>query len=163
MEKRLKRVRRVRRILISIFCAAAALVILFGFVLGFATVSGRSMMDSYRDGDVVLYVRLGKPDRGDVVNIRVPGGEFYVKRVLGVGGDVIDLKDGVLYVNGEAENGSCIKGVTLPEGTAVRYPYTVPEGCLFVVGDNREESVDSRSFGALPEKNVKGTIRITLF
>ena len=136
--------------------------VLFRFVIGFSVVDGVSMQETYMKGETVLYLRLTRsPEKGEVVFVRIPSGDYYIKRVIAKGGDVVDLNGGVLYVNGEAEEGDYIYGVTRPEDLVVSYPYTVPEGYLFLLGDNREESIDSRSFGAISEKEVRG--RVVLF
>lgn len=159
MEQKLKRIRRLRRTLLIVICLGVALGVVFRFFIGVSQVNGRSMMDTYTDGEWVLYSRFtGKVETGDVVNIKLPTGEYYIKRVLAMGGDTVELTDGVMYVNGIPEEGSYIRGVTKAEGVEVSYPFRVPDGFLFVVGDNREESIDSRSFGALPEGNLKGII-----
>ena len=94
----------------------------------------------------------------DVVFAKMPSGSNYVKRIVALPGDVVDLRDGVLYVNGAAEERVHHIGDTLPQDGIVEYPYTVPEDCYFMVGDNREGSIDSRSFGALPTASIKGKL-----
>jgi signal peptidase I len=135
--------------------------------------------------------RLGEPDRGDVVVFErsldpaVPspheddsviedvvnafkslfgwptGGEQdYVKRVLAVGGDTIEGREGVVYVNDEA-----IDEPYLPEGvvTGDFPPQKVPEGQIFVMGDNRGSSDDSRSFGPVPADEVVGRAFLSIW
>ena len=111
------------------FIAAALLIALvFVFVIGVGIVSGVSMNDTLTDGELLIYTRINsKVETGQIVDVHLPTGDNYVKRVIAVGGDVIDLKDGIFYVNGVPEDDSCIKGETLPEQSAVEYPYTVPE------------------------------------
>ena len=81
------------------------------------------------------------------------GTQDFIKRVMAVGGDTIEGKDGGVYVNGER-----VAEPYLPEGleTGTFPPYTVPEGELFVMGDNRGNSDDSRSFGAIEEDALVG-------
>ena len=78
----------------------------------------------------------------------------FVKRVIGVPGDVIDIHDGQVYVNGVKESGDYVLGTTPP--FSGEYPLTVPPGKLFVMGDNREISKDSRSFGCIDVHSVEG-------
>ena len=80
--------------------------------------------------------------------------ERLVKRVIGVAGDEIDIQDGYVYINGERLEESYVNGVTLPGN--VKLPITVGEGELFVIGDNREVSRDSRDFGPIDVKQVEG-------
>lgn len=138
-----------------------ALFLLFRFVIGFSIVSGNSMRETLENGDLVIFTRInGAIARGDVVSVAIPSGEYYVKRVLALGGDIVDLRDGVLYVNGAAEQGDYLRGATYAEEGGFSYPYTVPEGTAFVLGDNREESIDSRFFGAIRLKQVRGVLRV---
>ena len=88
----------------------------------------------------------------------MPAGTNYVKRIVAIAGDTVEIRDGVLYVNGEPEQTTKAVGITLPEEGIVEYPYVVPEGSFFLVGDNREGSVDSRSFGALPASSIRGKL-----
>ena len=125
----------------------------------------------------------GKPDRGDVVVIRNPDGGSvpFVKRLIGLPGDVIELKNETLYVNGKAqaveflpeqhtEDGETVLLGTerlvsrthpirvLPERPALRTfgPITVPENEVFLMGDNRDESRDARFFGSRPISDLLG-------
>ena len=95
---------------------------------------------------------------GDVLSVRMPSGEYYVKRVIAVGGDTVDIRQGKLYVNGEEVEEPYINGATEKKIGGVEFPYTVEDGKLFVMGDNREESMDSRDFGAVIRKQIKGKV-----
>lgn len=137
--------------------------LLFRFGIGLAVVGGSSMSPLLIDGDVVLYTRIVREYRpGDVVSMRVPNGEFYVKRVIAVGGDVVDIRGGRVYVNDKllADEWAC--GETEEETGAVIYPYTVREGNYFVLGDNRRISMDSRSFGEVNRRQIKGKILLAI-
>lgn len=141
----------------------AVIFLLCRFVIGFSVVSGNSMMDTLHSGDIVLYMRISKEiEKGDIISLALPSGEYYVKRVVALGGDVVDLRDGVLYVNGEAETGAYVRGRTLPEAGSFAYPYTVAQGDVFTLGDNREESIDSRFYGAVNLRLVKGVLRMQI-
>ena len=78
----------------------------------------------------------------------------YVKRVIGIPGDEINIESGNVYVNGEKLNEDYIKGETY--GREISFPLTVGEGELFVLGDNREVSKDSRDFGTIKIEQVEG-------
>lgn len=77
-----------------------------------------------------------------------------VKRVVGIEGDEVDIKDGYVYINGKKLNEAYVKGVTLPE--EFKLSVKVGENKLFVLGDNREVSKDSRKFGLIDYKQVEG-------
>ena len=84
----------------------------------------------------------------------------FVKRVIAVAGDEVDLIDGHVYVNGEAiSEGAYVTGHTYDyEAEGIEYPFIVPEGEIWVMGDNRESSGDSREFGSVPVENVTGHV-----
>ena len=139
--------------------ALAAVFCVFRFCIGIAVVGGDSMSPTLMDGDLVLYNRmLSAYQPGDIVSVRVPSGEYYVKRVIATGGDVVDLDHGKVLVNGEILEKDWAYGETDPEAGAIIYPYTVREGNLFVMGDNRPGSMDSRAFGEVNLRQVRGKI-----
>lgn len=141
----------------------AAAVLVFRFVIGFSVVDGVSMSPTLQNGDVVIYTRINPAvRRGDVLSLKLTSGEYYVKRAVALAGDVVELADGVLYVNGQPEAGDYVLGQTFPEDGSVTYPYTVDENCVFVVGDNRGESIDSRFFGAVKLSQVRGVLRLSV-
>ena len=136
---------------------------LFRFVIGFAIVGGPSMEPALADGEFLLYTRMaGDYQPGDIISMRVPSGEYYVKRVVAVGGDVVDLRSGIVYVNGEPLEDIWTTGETREESGAVIYPYRVREGNVFVLGDNREVSMDSRAFGEVSRRQIKGRILLRM-
>lgn len=148
-------------------------------------VEGHSMDTTLADGEYIVINKLayivGEPRRGDVVVLRPPNepNKFYVKRVIGVPGDRIDIRGGEVYVT-PAGSEESVKldepyldeinaGNTYPEvqnrGNASRARYDVPEGEYFVLGDNRMNSTDSRSFAMdgekhpyVPEASIKGRV-----
>lgn len=136
----------------------AALAVLFNVFIGVSRVDGRSMEPTLESGDVVFFTRFNRAyQRGDVVLARMPSGEFYVKRVVALSGDTVELKDCEFYVNGQAVE-LVGQGMCLAQEGIVTYPYTVEEGKYFLLGDNLEHSVDSRSFGALPKSSIRGKL-----
>ena len=90
---------------------------------------------------------------------------YYVKRVIATEGQTVDIHDGSVYVDGVALDEPYIKGVTYPTDMAVQYPVTVNEGYVFVMGDNREHSSDSRvsSLGQVNEKALLGKSQLRVF
>lgn len=134
-------------------------VLVFRFVLGLSVISGASMENTLFDKDNVLYTRIfSELHRGDIVAAHLPDGEYNAKRVIAVAGDVVDLRDGVIYVNGQPETGDYIIGPTLPEEGAFNYPYSVEKDTVFLLGDNRGESMDSRFYAGVSTKQVTGVI-----
>lgn len=143
----------------AVFALALIFFILFRFVIGVSTVSGDSMLPGYEDGDIVVYSRIaGNYSTGDVVSARLSSGEYVIKRVVATGGDVVDISAGSLYICGEKAAEPYASGITQQQEGIVQYPYTVEEGYVFVLGDNREVSLDSRSYGEINESQIKGKV-----
>lgn len=105
----------------------------------------------------------GEVERGDVVVFRFPGdrSKDYIKRVVGLPGDKVELRNKVLYVNGEkwedpyGVNKGGLYGEDMEKNVSFG-PYSVPEGNIFVMGDNRDRSFDSRYWGTVPIYDIKG-------
>ena len=142
-----------------ILLATVALTLVFTLVIGVSSVSGQSMHPTLRDGSAVVYLRpVRNYSVGDVVSVRMSTGERYIKRVVAVEGDTVDLRDGVLYVNDTAESASYAYGETEARGDTVSYPLTLRQGQVFLLGDNRPVSVDSRTFGAVNVSQIQGRV-----
>lgn len=90
---------------------------------------------------------------------------YYVKRIIGMPGDTVDIKDGQVLVNGEVLDEPYYDGVTSIMDYAISYPVTVEEGTVFVMGDNRPNSKDSRSsdLGLVPIKAIEGKSQIRIW
>ena len=122
-------------------------------------IESHSMEPNFFDGQFVLVnklaYKLGEPDRGDVIVFRNPGNEDedYIKRVIGKPGDTIQFVDGEVYVNGEYLDEPFVNAPTL---APIQEPVVVSPDHLFVMGDNRPNSRDSRSFGLLDEDLLVG-------
>lgn len=100
-----------------------------------------------------------EPERGDVLVLNPP--QFsetpYIKRTIAVAGDTVDIRDGAVYVNGERLDEPYLHGLkTACDDQTYCENYVVPEGTVYVLGDNRPESFDSRSFGPVPLDNIIG-------
>ncbi len=96
------------------------------------------------------------PDRNDIIVFQPPGNELsdFVKRVIGIPGDEIDIHDGKVFVNGKERVGDIR---TLPRG-GLEFPLTVPENRYFVLGDNRNASNDSRAWGFVRADDIVGRV-----
>lgn len=133
----------------SLVFAFLTILILFTFLFRIVGVSGTSMMPTLQNGNW-LAVRAVNTEiqRGDIVVVTQPNdlNEPLIKRVIGVGGDIIDIhfETGEVSVNGTVLNEPYIAEPTHRQFD-IAFPLTVPEGCVFVMGDNRNDSLDSRS------------------
>lgn len=113
-----------------------------------AQVPTESMQTTIMAGDRIMALRtsywLGEPERGDVVVFRYPDDPdqktLFVKRIIGMGGDVVKVENGSVYVNGEALEEPYLEVITQGDFG----PFEVPEGSYFMMGDNRNNSLDSR-------------------
>lgn len=123
-------------------------------------VSGASMEETLHDHQIVAVDRfgykIGSPQRGDIVICYYPnaGTKNFVKRVVGVAGDTVAIVNSVTYVNGEAVSEPYIEYPAYSDFG----PYVVEEGRVFVMGDNRANSHDSRYEGALPLSLIQGRV-----
>lgn len=127
-----------------------ALVITTRFI-GFVFVSGPSMQPNLASGDLILIARSHNIERYDIVVIQDDHRKL-VKRVIGLGGERIAMKNGYTYINGEllTEPFQYITGhMTFPE-------MQIPSGQVFVLGDNRANSYDSRTMGPVSVERVRG-------
>lgn len=134
-----------RRDLIWYAAVFLAPLMIFTLILAMARVSGSSMLPGLKDGDFIVCLRHAEPGYGDVVLLREPSGSgrILVKRVEGLPGDEIGIFGGVLY-----RNGAPVDEPYLDPGGDAGSDFdavTVPDGEIFVLGDNRYASMDSRS------------------
>ena len=138
---------------------AILLFILFRFVLGVSTVDGNSMDPTLKNGQRLLFFRLLPTyEVGDIICMRMPNGDQYVKRVIAKAGDTIEITDGSVFVNGQQLEEPYANGVTGLQEDTVEYPMKLEAEQYFVMGDNREHSIDSRSFGAIVVYQIQGKI-----
>lgn len=111
-----------------------------------------------RDGEHIIYP-FHPPRRGDIVVLHPPvnQGKPYIKRIIALPGERIAIRDGGVYINGERLQEDYLQGVTTSWGGSVGHDeITIPEGQVFVMGDNRNNSTDSRIFGAIEIDDIIG-------
>ncbi len=163
LEEKIEKVQRRRewkRFLAECVVVIVAVYLIFHFCIGLAFVSGHSMEPSLKDGELVVFYRLDSSyQTDDIVIVHRDGDVEYIKRIAAEPGDVVELsKEGTLSVNGSEEDRLAVSGQTLPEEGDIEFPYTVPADSYFVLGDNRENSTDSRSFGAVRQEEITGRV-----
>jgi len=154
----------------SLISALLICVLVFVFVVRIMDVNGSSMSPTLINGDRVLVSGLFyEPDRGDIVVFKKDSyndNKALVKRVIAVAGDVvnIDFDNGIIYVNGEPQEEEYIKVSTNTKLDFIG-PQTVPENCLFVMGDNRNASTDSRDkrIGMVDKRLVIGKVLLVVY
>lgn len=155
----------------AIVIALAISVVLYLFFMTPHEVVGTSMFPTYQNGEHLIankvVYRFSKPQKGDVVIFKYSDEQDFIKRVIATPGDKLALKDGKYYLNGQPIDETkyldptiyTSGGEYLKEGEEI----TIEEGYYFVSGDNRPHSSDSRSFGPISEKNVKGRVWLVYF
>ena len=164
-----------------VIVAVVIALILRAHVFEWVIVQGHSMEKTLYDKQVLfinkLEYRYANPKKGDIIIIQIKEGNWsylpviknisaltdilppidevnYIKRVIGLPGDVIDIKDGYVYINGEKQDEEYAKGIT--EEHKGDFPRVVPANNVFVMGDNRQYSQDSRQIGFIPIEKIKG-------
>ena len=137
------------------------------------TVSGASMYPTLHNGDRMILSKIGDINRFDVVVLKAPDENVeYIKRVIGMPGDTLELKQGVLYINGKKIEQPFINTEALQKQTVFIDDFTlqsltgetkIPEGKYFVMGDNRGVSRDSRMIGLIDRKSIEGKAVFTIW
>ncbi|MDO8741832.1 MAG: signal peptidase I [Candidatus Roizmanbacteria bacterium] len=157
----------VMDILETVVFIGSMFIVVYLFILTPNQVKGASMENTFHTGDYILTSRVTykfRPmERGDVVVFKSPKNPDieYIKRIIGLAGDVITISDSVVKVNNNVLDEIYIAAKTnLWEGGCIKdnIPYIVPDGYVFVMGDNRPRSSDSREFCAVTIDSIIGDV-----
>ena len=183
--------REILEWILTIVAAVAIAMPIRAFVFQLVRVEGDSMDDTLANGEIMFTTKFdyattwlcfpwqdaetkqnaarittgGNPERFDVVICRYPGrGDTnFVKRVVGLPGDTVELRNGDLYVNDVKYDEPYVEEKYRSGWLNNFGPYTVPEGKYFVMGDHRNNSNDSRSVGPIPRDMIMGHVRTVVF
>lgn len=152
-------------------------ILVFVYVFSFQQVVGDSMSPVLKDGDIAVLskitYKISSVKRNDVVALKTEDGKVYVKRIIGLPGESISYMDNILYINGETygegflkenvnTNNFMFEDICSKEDCK---DGVIPEDMYLVLGDNREDSLDSRdpSLGLVPKKNIIGKSLIKIW
>ena len=145
------RKRDMRKILESVMIAVLVLA-LFRTFFGIAYVSGESMEPVFREGDIILFRKWGTPEKGEIVTAYIEDLDcMVVKRILAAEGDHITIHQGKLYLNGKETAKAAAGKPDCPE-------IHLPPDQYFLIGDNQDVSLDSRTFGYIGRDAVYGIV-----
>ena len=140
------------------------------FVVTIFVVSGESMEPNFHDKEVVLINRFNlftdNFKRGDSMVLKFPGDpehKKYIKRLVGLPGETVEIKNDGIYINGNRLTESYIPDNVTTQATSNKTKWTLGEDQYFLVGDNRENSSDSRSWGVAERKNLTGPVKLIIF
>ncbi|MCL2079957.1 MAG: signal peptidase I [Oscillospiraceae bacterium] len=146
---------------IALLASSAAVVLTFLF--GFARMGDPAMDPAIKDGDLVLFHRYTKAGYlpGDVIAFSIDD-SVQIRRVTATAGDTVDIEDGRLVINGSPQQELGIYQNTDRYEQGVSFPLTVPSGQIFVLGDNRAGSTDSRIYGCIEIDDTLGKVMTIL-
>ena len=171
LEQELKRLKyrhsfafTLRSTVASLIVVAAIAVMISTMIMPVLRVTGTSMTPTLQNDQVIICNKLAECQKGDVVSFYY-NNKVLIKRVIGVAGDVIDISgDGVVSVNGEPLDEPYVSELALGE-CDIELPYQVPDNRIFVMGDHRSVSIDSRStsVGCVAIENVIGKVLLRVY
>lgn len=135
---------------------------IFLFVFGLTSARDRAMFPSIKDGDLILFYRWDKVYTATDVVVIKKNGEKHVRRVAAVAGDTIDIQEEGLVINGALQQEKGIYEKTYRYMEGIEFPITLGKDEIFVLGDARENSTDSRIYGPVKISDTCGTVMSVL-
>ena len=155
----------------TVVVALVISIVLYIFIMTPHEVIGNSMHPTYKNGEYLMAnkvtYRFSEPKRGDVIIFKYSNTQDFIKRIIGLPGDTVLLKDGQLFINDQLldESDYLSDSIYTNGGDFLREgeSKTIPEGEYFVCGDNRPHSSDSRTFGPISEDDIKGKAWVVYF
>ena len=162
--------RTIAEWLISIGLAVLLFLVVRSFLFRVAHVTGKSMEPTLNHGDMVVLNRFSylfsSPRVGDIVAFPYPEdpSEFYIKRVIAVPGDTVDLQEGAFVINDSPLDDYFSSETIISMGDVI-FPITIEDGRYFVLGDNRNGSMDSRfsTVGTVPAQDMVGRVSVRVW
>lgn len=145
-------------LMLKVSVVVVAFVVLFTFVFGLYRVGDTYMEPVMQDGDLIMYYRLDKQCVAQEVVAVEYQGKVSAARVIATAGDKVNIDSEGLLVNGAYQQEHRITKETTQVADGVTFPLTVPEGCVFLLGDNRDQAVDSRIYGCIRTDDLNGKV-----
>lgn len=148
--------------LVAILLVATSIILFRAYVLDRIIVSGHSMNNAFQDGNVLWAQKfdVSSFERYDVV-VAKAGGQNVIKRVIGLPNETVQIVDGAVYIDGVPLQNDF--GEPIQNAGVAAAGYTLKDDEYFLLGDNRNGSTDSRVWGAVPAKNIKGVVVFQVF
>ena len=159
MEERKRLIAEIHAFLVKAAIMAVTLWVIFGVVFGVMPMKDQSMMPKLAAGDLLLYYRLDRTPGDREVVVFEKEGKTYVGRVVARGGDTVEIReDALLQINRNAIVENEIYYSTEPYEEGIKYLVTLTDEEVFILCDYREGAKDSRYFGPVTKKELKGTV-----
>ena len=146
-------------LLIKLLAAAVLSALLFIFAIGIYPQHGIRMYPAVRDGDLVVTIKI-RPSyqTGTVVGYRTPAGKLQIGRIVAAEGETVSFTEtGYVEVNGLLRSEEIFFPAETAPDSDITFPYMVPEGCFFILNDQRTQCDDSRTFGAVSREDLRGS------
>ena len=139
------------------------IVLIRSLIITPGRVDGSSMSKTLEEGDILLLNKLDQNyERFEIIVFDI-GGEKLIKRIIGLPGETVEFKNNVLYINGEKVDENYGTGIMADFNLSDLGYSVIPDNTYFVVGDNRNNSLDSRYFGCIDQSQIIGTVHRTIF
>ena len=161
--------KEIREWIVSLVVALVIVLLIRTFLFTVISVDGPSMQDTLYTGDrlivTIIDVKMNGLNRFDISVVHFPNSDArYVKRVIGLPGETLEVRDGVTLIDGEPlDEPFLMEARTRKYRTSNFGPVEIPEGHYFLMGDNRDDSNDSRRVGTVPEEKVIGRARYIMW
>ena len=133
------------------------LVLMFTFLFGIFSARDMTMKPAVQAGDIIIFYRLANNYTASDVAVLEYEGQQQIRRIVAIAGDTVDITEEGLFINGSYVTEQNTQSIHLYED-GITFPLTVPEGHVFVLGDNRSNTVDSRLYGTVPVKDLSGKV-----
>ena len=164
--------REVREFIIDSSKMIAVIIVVICIIMYIVTIQqivGSSMSPTFNSQEIVilnrLHYRFFDIKRYDIVSFEYDSTKYLIKRVIGLPGETIEYKDNILYVNGKKVKEEFLAEDTVTENFSLKsLGYDkIPKGMYLVLGDNREDSLDSREIGLVEEKEILGKVNLRIW